>query len=351
MGPKPRLRVAVGRAAAVASVLVATAWTFWGWAEFYYEAWGLPWPEPLYYFAPAGISLALALVALRWPRGGGLLSVIAAGLFSLWVFASRWGRVPPARLLAWLPLTLGPVLLGGALTWGGPVAWDPSPAAARRRWGWALLPPVLVSLAVSAVMLPRVLRRVDDGDRGARVIVPAIGPALRWAPAGPGWNWQQPWGGYPSWDALAWYGRPPVGLKAGAALPAGHAQQADMLRTGLCRYLDATGTRLLPTRQDFWRMPTTAELVAALVHHGQPAGCVWNGLPGRAECLLRPDKETPLWAPDQPPIYYWSGEAFDATRAWYVGYSGQVNARPKDWGNPRHGYRCVQELAEPTPSR
>ncbi len=346
VGRAARLRRAAGWAALGLLVLVTTLWTFWGTAEFYYEAWGLPWPEPAYYFVPAGVSLALTVAALHRPR---LAAALWTGLglaFSVWVFVRRWGRADPRQLLAWLPLTAGVVLLGLLLAWAGPATWGALPRA--RRWALALLPPLVTALAVSAVMLPRVLTRVDDHDRGARVI-PLDGRALRWAPAGPGWNWRQPWGGYPSWDALAWYGRPPVGLKRGADLPPGHARQADMERTGLCRYLDASGTRLLSTPQGYWRLPTTAELVASLVHHGRPAGCSWDGLPGRAECLLRPDKETPLWAPDQPPIYYWSGEEYDADRAWYVGYTGQVNYRPKDWGNPRHGYRCVREAPPSTP--
>jgi len=184
---------------------------------------------------------------------------------------------------------------------------------------------------------------VDDGDRSARLIR-GNGVALVWAPAGPGWNWRQPYGGYPSWDMLAWYGRPPVGMKTGDALPPGHATQAEMAETGLCRYLDASGVKLMPEPQNIWRMPTTDELVRSLVFRGENAGCQWDGRAGRADCRHTPDKETPLWAPDQPPIYLWSGEEAGEDEAWYVSYNGRIAAQPKSWGNPRHGYRCVKEL-------
>ena len=160
-------------------------------------------------------------------------------------------------------------------------------------------------------------------------------------------NWQQSWGGYPSWDALAWYGLPPLGLKDGDQRPPGHATQSDMMRLGLCRYLDATGKQLMPEPQNIWRMPTTDELVRSLVHHGENAGCARQEELGKVHCEQSPDKETPLWAPDQPPIYMWSGEEYDEEEAFFVSYNGWVKKQPKSWGNPRHGYRCVREPSSP----
>ncbi len=55
---------------------------------------------------------------------------------------------------------------------------------------------------VAADQLPKVPARHDDALRGARA-VEANGLRLMWAPAGPGWNWRQPDGSYPSWDVLA----------------------------------------------------------------------------------------------------------------------------------------------------
>jgi hypothetical protein len=56
-----------------------------------------------------------------------------------------------------------------------------------------------------------------------------------------------------------------------------------------------------------------------------------------------PDKETPLWNPDAPPIYYWAADVSNEEDAYYVSYNGFVSAQPKTFGNPRHGYRCVRE--------
>lgn len=96
--------------------------------------------------------------------------------------------------------------------------------------------------------------------------------------------------------------------------------------------------------QDIWRMPSTDEIVRSLVRHGENAGCTWDGTSSHADCLIGPDKETPLWAPDWSPIYYWSADQYDEHEAYYVSYHGAaVDYQPKSWGNPRHGYRCVRE--------
>jgi hypothetical protein len=117
-----------------------------------------------------------------------------------------------------------------------------------------------------------------------------------------------------------------------------------MATTSICQYLSEDGLTLMTEPQGVWRMPTTEEVVRSLVLRGENAGCSWNGDTGWAECPVQPDKETPLWAPDQAPIYLWTAdEAAREGYAYYVSYNGAVGSQPKSWGNPRHGYRCVRD--------
>jgi hypothetical protein len=117
-----------------------------------------------------------------------------------------------------------------------------------------------------------------------------------------------------------------------------------MSQTNLCRYLAADGTMLSDELQDIWRMPTTDEVVRSLGRHGANAGCVWHGEVGKqVSCAVRPDKESPLWATDQPVIYYWTADAYSEERGYFVAFNGTVNASYKLGGNPRHSYRCVKE--------
>ena len=351
--------------------LTTSFWTLWGMGEMYYEGWGLPFPTPMRYLILGAVCLAFTLVALTWPRIGGWLLILVGGAFSAW-----WMTVAAGR--GWLTWkwVLGTFPLSGLIAVVGvlfllesryrrqrhveertsPKEPDLSEAEGSLPKGWlrrnlhyvlAIGCPLLVAIAVSIRFAPMALTRVDDGDRGARLIE-GNGVELIWAPKGPGWNWKQPWGGYPSWDHIALYGVPPAGFDDKSGYEERHATAEDMANTCLCRYLSEDGLTLMDEPQNIWRMPTTDEIVRSLVRGGENAGCTWDGESGDAECIRQPNKDTPLWAPDEDPVYYWSADEYDEESAWYVpftgggGYGGVIGYQPKDWGNPRHGYCCVR---------
>jgi len=342
-----------GYIAAALMILATCFWTLWGMGEMYYEGWWGPWTVRLCYLVPGVVCLALTLVALTWPRLGGWLVILIGAAFTTWWWgaAALSGQLTLRRVLSQFPISGLLVVIGVLFLFEGHYRKQRDAEGATPPDGWfrrylryvlAIGLPLLVAVAVSVVNLPIVLTRVDDGDRGARLIK-GHDITLVWAPKGPGWNWKQPWGGYPSWDHIALYGVPPVGIEDKPGYEEVHATSKDMASTGLCRYLSEDGLTLMAEPQDVWRMPTTGEIVRSLARHGQNAGCVWGGQVGRADCEITPDKETPLWAPDQPPIYYWSAGEHDGQRAYYVSNNGHVGYQPKGWGNPRHGYRCVRE--------
>lgn len=349
-------------------------WSYWGVGEMYHEGWWGAWYNRLPYLVPTALTLIPALIAFRWPIGGGSLIIALA----LGAFLSFGSGVAPiflaialvgAAFLAdgliqrWLARRAASIEPQGSAALQATDAFRPAsaPSRAPRRvfafwlhnWRYILLIglPLLIFLGASAVMLPIVLTRVDDGNRSARLIE-GNGVALVWAPEGPGWNWLQPWGGYPAWQRIALYGVAPVGFddKPGFGPEDGDdatvrfATSADMAAANLCQYLSRDGTTLHATPQEIWRMPTTDEVVRSLVRHGESAGCVWRGeFRSQVDCAVLPDKESPLWAADQPVIYYWTADAYDERRGYYVAYNGAVNAAYKLGGNPRHGYRCVRE--------
>ncbi len=121
------------------------------------------------------------------------------------------------------------------------------------------------------------------------------------------------------------------------------AGEVDLTCRCIADTMSSSGHDITLVPQDVWRMPTIDEIVRSLARHGQNAGCVWGGQVGRADCEITPDKETLLWAPDQPPVYYWSADEYDEQRAYYASNNGHVGYQLKDWGNPRHGHRCVRE--------
>jgi hypothetical protein len=255
-------------------------------------------------------------------------------------------------LLSWFPASGLLVLVGVLFLLEGRrrlATVSPDPRWWRRnlRYLIAVGIPVLLGVVLAVEPAIRVASRVDDGYRGERVIQ-GNGVALTWAPAGPGWMTTTK--GY-TWNQIALYGLPPVGFEGkrygrdelcNKDTDAGCATAADMQRYNVCRYLNEDGSRLMTTPQDHWRMPTTDELVRSLVRHGEHAGCAWNGQPGWQPCSIQPDKETPLWDPTAPVIYYWSADECGAGSAYKVAYNGGVEALRKYTGLGSCGYRCVR---------
>lgn len=329
--------------------LTTALWVFWGVAEMYYEGWWGAWYNRLPYLIPGTICLLLSLVVLRWPRFGGWMIIVVGAAFTIWWWSG--GTLTWRRVLSTFPASALLVFTGVLFLLDGrqrrrrrAAGWTPPQKWMRRNWRYLVVGGVSLAIfiGVSVAQLPIVLTRMDDGDRGARLIE-GNGVTLVWAPQGPGWNWKQPWGGYPSWNAIARYGMPPVGLDKTLGSDPQYATQADMETRSLCHYLSEDGRVLMDEPQNVWRMPTTAEVVGSLCRHGQNAGCEWAGEKGFTDCRQTPDKETPLWAPDENPIYYWTADESDDGDAYYVSYNGAVQDQPKTWGNPRHGYRCVRE--------
>lgn len=326
------LRALPGVLATLILALVATAVSVGCVASLFYEGWGLPLLQAAAYLVPALIVLALSFVALRWPAAGSAMLLTAGVGAGLWwaIVQSRRGIAGREEILLTVLMMVGPIVIVGALLLlearhrhllliGGarlPARW------LGRHWRELLVVgvPVAGVAILSAQQLPGLLSRHDDGLRGARIIE-GNGVTLVWAPAGPGWNWEAPGAGYPAWDALLRGGTPPVGR---------------------CAFLNTDGTALLAAPTGLWRLPTADEIVRSLTRGGTNAGCAWNGRPGPSACDRPPDKETPLWAPDQRPIYYWSAQQADDRTAFAVNYTGGISVLPKTMTGL--GFRCVKAV-------
>jgi hypothetical protein len=188
-------------------------------------------------------------------------------------------------------------------------------------------------------------------------LIQGNGVSLIWAPSGPGWSegvgpsqdeGKLLDGANLSWNAIAFYGVPPVGFGDKPGYTERNATEIDMQVMGLCRYLSEDGTTLLHEAQEIWRMPSTDEIARSLVRKGEIAGCIWDGVSMHAECNIQPNKDTPLWAPESSVIYFYSADEYDEDLAWYVPYTGGslyggvIGHQKKTDGNSRHGYRCVK---------
>jgi hypothetical protein len=315
-----------------ATTIAATS----GAASLFYEGWGQPVSRMPSYLAPAAALLIVGLVALRWPRAGSVLLLVGGtAAVSRWLVTRMQRGIAPADVLIVQALVMvGPIVVA-ALSFlfearhRRLLRQEGVPAPRRwlaRRWREFLLvgAPAVGVAVLSVQQLPALLARHDDGQRGSRVIA-GNGVTLVWAPQGPGWNWREPGVGQPSWQALTEYGSPPAGR---------------------CAYLSEDGTSLLDKPAHIWRVPTPDEIVRSLTRGGANAGCEWDGRAWHAACRTPPDKETPLWAPDEAPIYYWSNREAGAASAFAVNYTGGLGVLPKAGGGLGVGFRCVRAVAD-----
>lgn len=349
--------------------LATSLWTYWGFGEMFYEGWWGAWTNRLPYLVPTFICWIFAFLALTWPRLGGWIILAIGGGFTAWrwILQARLGGLSFAWVLGWIPISLIFVLIGGLFILEGiyrrkrhSTSWLPPRQWWRRnlRYLVVYIPSLLTAAGVTALFAPLIASRFDDNRHHDVRTIAGNGVALIWAPAGPGWSAgvgpsQQAGELLPdanlSWNEIAFYGLPPVGFGDKPGFGDRDATTLDMQTTGLCRYLSADGRTLRTAPQDIWRMPTVDEIVRSLVRAGENAGCSWDGHSSSADCDRQPNKDTPLWDPDASPIYYYSGEEYDESSAWYVPYTGGgmyggvIGAQSKSGGNSRHGFRCVRE--------
>ena len=302
------MRNVVGWLGIAVCTLIAGFWGFWGSIEGFHEGWyhGSLASNLLHYvlyLLPGMVIAGLAVVAVHLPKlGAALLSLLGVLVFA-WAVPFHNFRLEGSNWTILVVFTLFPVALGAVLLW-----CPPSP---RRAAAWiAGGVPLIVMLVSGTCVAISVLQRVDDGNRGERMVC-GNGVALVWAGAGPGWARS---------GSVSWY---------------------DARRR--CAYLRADGKTLAETPQNVWRLPTVDELVRSMALHGKNSGGTWDSRTGSAHYRLRPDKESPLWDTSSPVTYYWTGTERDDTRAYWVVYHGGVFVKPKKSNPGNVGFRAVRE--------
>jgi hypothetical protein len=291
----------VGWIAVVISAALTCLWTFWGIIENFHEGWyhrslvgNLAMMMGQYLAVPV-VFLVMALVGIRWPRIGGLLHGLA-GCCALWFFrGASWPVL--------VPFITAPLMLLGAGYWYG----RPEPP---RRASLGLVAVALLTLIISGARPAWIVaNRIDDGDRGARV-VDAGTVRLEWAPAGPGW--------------------PDMGVTWNEAVRRS-------------AHLSEDGLSLTDTPLSIWRLPTIEEAVASQSLHGRLSGGTWDSATRRATYRTIPDKEPPLWNPYSPIVYWWTATEVDELTALRIVYNGRVIPTPKKVGWGYLGFRAVRQ--------
>jgi len=333
MASRHLLRSVPGHLAFVLSMLVGATAMDIAVYSYFYEGWGQGAANAAAYLIPPVLVVAVCATATRWPRPGGLVCLaggLGAGAWWLWKQSAAGGGSSAAVVQTAVAI-FSPVLLMGALflleARHRRLLAEEGALRASGWWARYHRPVLVVALPILGLLLgpgrqlPDMLARHDDGQRGVRTIA-GNGVTLTWAPQGPGWNQVQPDGTYPSWNAIASYGGDGAGL---------------------CGHLSEDGSALVDTPLRAWRLPTSAEVIGSLTRGGANAGCAWDGRADHATCARPPDKETPLWAPDQPPIYYLTSDSAGDAFVLGVNYTGGVTPHRRTAASRGVGYRCVND--------
>lgn len=285
------------------SLIFSSLWAYWGAMENFHEGWYSQsiW-ENLFmlffqYLLFTIVFTLLAVISLKWKRIGLALHILIAG-GSIWFFSGASFSVLAGMIVL-------PILALGLLYYFG----QPEP----KKWAYRLLVllPLIIILIISIPLWIRVSKRLDDQDFGAR-LVEGNGFKLVWAPRGPGWPDKGT-----SWE---------------------DAQR-------ICSYLSEDGTKLMQEPQNIWRLPTVDEAVRSMMIHGQNAGGVWHPDEAKADYVLTPDKESPLWDLHSKIIYYWTAGTSirDDNRAYIIVYNGSIFDRVKTESQAYLSFRAVKD--------
>ena len=302
----------MGWAAVILITVVACFWAFWGTIENFHEGWWYPsifervGVMLIQYLSFSIVTVLIGIIAIRLPKiGGGLILVLSA--WFIWVFiVPKLPHMNMRAILSWFPMAWFPVLVGILFLFG-------RPQPRKRAYLIVAGVPLLVSIICAVEPIYRISGRIDDGNRGMRLIE-GNNVKLVWAPAGPGWVREHN-------RACSW-------------------EEARRR----CRLLTEDGKNLAEIPQNIWRLPTVAEAVRSMMRHGQNCKGRWDPEQKRATYETRPDKESPLWDTKSGIIYWWTDTEADEEHSFFIVYHGKVYTRNKGSRLGSQGFRAVREV-------
>lgn len=289
-------KIIIGWLVFFTTLAITCFWAYWGINENFYEGWyhtsigqNLLLAFIQYLSIPI-IFLALSLIAINYPKiGAGLF--IGLGLVALFFFNSNSGR-----LMIFIPMIM--LALG----------FYYSEFRYKKVFIVLLISvPLIIILSFGLLQLIKVGNRFNDEDFGSRV-VSGNEVQLTWAPQGAGF--------------------PLAGTDWLTAVNS-------------CARLNEEGTGLADQQVNIWRLPTREEIVRSMARNNSNAGGFIDDS-GTARYQTEPDKETPLWNPHSPIIYYWTSDERNDKQAFLVAYNGVILSRNKTPVANYQGYRCVK---------
>lgn len=317
-------------------ILVTSIWSFWGINEMFHEGWYTPF-EWIFFLLPSIISIIFSIITILFPIIGGILIIFFGTIFSIFIFSRIISSLgfTVKNFISWLPVTIFFILLGFLFINEGKKGKIERNIKTKR-----IILLILINLIIIFIFgTPLYFRnknRLNDGFRGEREIV-GFEIKLTWA--GEGVCFQFKSKGNLSWNEIALYGKGEIGFEGKRFI---YATKEDFEKYNMFRYINYEGTELTKEIHDYWRLPTIDELTRTMYRKGECVGTPWNGKEGKQKYKKIPDKETPLWLPDEPVIYYLSSTEANEKEVFTISYNGNVIKRDKSSVLGSLGFRAVR---------
>lgn len=298
--------------------------------------------EWIYFLLPSVSSLSLSIVSIMFPIFGGYLIIFVGFLFSLYIYLRiyKLGSLNIKTFLSWIPVTIFFILIGILIIFEYRKR-KITKSMKINKIIFLFLIVMIVGFSFGAPLYIRNKSRLNDHYKGEREIV-GYEINLIWAGEGPGFQFKST--GNLSFNEIALYGKGQIGFEGKRDI---FATKDDFEKYNMFRYINCEGTKLKEEILDYWRLPTIDELTRSMYRKGECVGVPWNGKTGKQNYKKKPDKETPLWIPDEPVIYYISSTEANEKEIYGIDYSGKVILIDKSLCLGSLGFRAVRTNKKP----
>ncbi len=345
-------------------LLAATLlWAYWGVGESFHEGWYLPYTHIIFYFIPFLILLGTMVLSIYLPLAGGIL-ITAVGILYILFTAIRSGQRHGNLSTSFWAVSAVIVIPGLLFIFDYILKKRQKYRESRMtifKNRWKLLVVIGLSLIlIVGVGIPLLVRNLGRLPLKSydEVTIESNGTVIIMAGDGPGWYYSnenpiefkgEQYKAF-SWNEIALFGMDPVGFEGkrygpdynGTGDSIYYATRKDFERYNMFRYINCGGDMLTEEIQDCWRLPAAEEYASLFMYRGQNCGGYFDKKEGRAYYSKTPDKEGPIWAPDEMVIYYWTSDSADDTNAYDITYSGEVREITKITKQDYRGWRAVR---------
>jgi hypothetical protein len=352
-----------GTAAYIFLMTATLLWAYWGVGEVFHEGWYAPYAHIVFYFIPFLSLLGITILCIYLPLIGGILIILVGLLFLvLTVIKSEQQYVsllPSFWMVSAVVIIPGLLFISDYILKGRRGYYEYKKTLFKNRWKLtiALILSFILIIGVGTPLLIRNLGRLPL-DSCDEVTIKGNGITLTLAGEGPGWYYSNTnpivfkGGEYRafSWNEIALFGKDPVGFEGkmyspdydGTGESIYFATQEDFDRYNMFRYINCSGDELTDEVQDCWRLPAAEEYVRLFMYRGENSEGYFDITNGKAYYGKTPDKEGPIWAPDEMVIYYWTSTSFNDQYAYDIAYSGEIREILKTTKQDYRGWRAVK---------